>query len=148
TRTEFLKFLGAAQARLEHEPITFNPEDVQAVGQGLRAAIAQQNYTCYACVIMPDHIHILIRKHKHHAEEMIFHLQRESHLSPRDHGLINLEHPVWGGHGWKVCLDEPEDIRRTIRYIEKNPLPLKMPVQKWDFVTEYDGWPLHPGHSP
>lgn len=25
-------------------------------------------YTCYACAIMPDHIHLLIRKHKHLAE--------------------------------------------------------------------------------
>jgi REP element-mobilizing transposase RayT len=147
-RRELLTFFDKAHALLDHEPLVFNEKDVDAIAQGFRIAIAQQKYTCYACVIMPDHIHILIRKHKHQAEEMIAHLQRESHLALRDSGLVNHEHPVWGGHGWKVFLDEPDDIRRTIRYIEKNPIPLKMPVQKWDFVKAYDGWPLHPGHSP
>jgi hypothetical protein len=27
-------------------------------------------------------------------------------------------------------------------------LPLGLPAQKWPFVNPYDGWPLHPGHSP
>ena len=47
-----------------------------------------------------------------------------------------------------MFLDHPDEIRRTVIYIEKNPLPLKLPKQQWPFVKEYDGWPLHPGHSP
>lgn len=73
---------------------------------------------------MPDHVHILIRKHKHLAEEMIQNLQRESHLLLRRRGLRDLEHPVWGGPGWKVFLDHPEEIRRTVKYIEKNPVKI------------------------
>jgi hypothetical protein len=38
-------------------------------------------------------------------------------------------------------------VRRTIRYVEDNPLPYRMPRQKWGFVTPYNNWPLHPGHS-
>jgi hypothetical protein len=49
--------------------------------------------------------------------------------------------------GWKVFLDHPDEIRRTIVYIDENPLPYGLPIQRWDFVTPYDGWPLHPGHS-
>jgi hypothetical protein len=41
-----------------------------------------------------------------------------------------------------VHLETPDDIRRTIRYIERNPLPLGLPVQRWPFVRQYDGWPL------
>jgi REP element-mobilizing transposase RayT len=33
------------------------------------------NYTCYACAIMPDHVHLLIRKHKNLSEEMIEKIQ-------------------------------------------------------------------------
>jgi len=59
------------------------------------------------------------------------------------------EHPTWaGGDGWKVFLDHPDEIRRTIGYIEKNPLSARLPPQHWGFVVRYDGWPLHPGHSP
>ena len=47
-----------------------------------------------------------------------------------------------------MFLDEPEDIRRTIGYVEKNPAERGLPRQAWEFVKVYDGWPLHPGHSP
>ena len=55
-----------------------------------------------------------------------------------------MDRPVWGGHGWKVFLDEPADIWRTIGYVEHNP---RIP-QLWPFVTPYDNWPLHVGHNP
>jgi hypothetical protein len=61
---------------------------------------------------------------------------------------FDLEHPVWGGRGWKVFLDTPTDIERTIGYIEKNPVKIGQPLQNWPFVKKYDGWPLHPGHDP
>ena len=41
----------------------------------------------------------------------------------------------------------PDEIRRTITYVENNPLPYHLPVQRYDFVTPYDNWPLHQGHS-
>ncbi|OYW15876.1 MAG: hypothetical protein B7Z55_14690, partial [Planctomycetales bacterium 12-60-4] len=49
-------------------------------------------------------------------------------------------HPVWGGPGWKVFLNNQRDVERTIRYIEDNPLKARMAPQSWEFVTSYDGW--------
>jgi REP element-mobilizing transposase RayT len=97
---------------------------------------------------MPDHVHIIIRKHKHRAEQMLANLQESSRLRFRSVGLGTNDHPVWGGPGWKVFLDTPTDIRRTIHYIEQNPVRWGLACQRWSFVTPYDGWPLHPGHSP
>jgi REP element-mobilizing transposase RayT len=97
---------------------------------------------------MPDHVHILIRKHKHQAEDMLENFQETSRLRLRNAGLRSPDHPVWGGPGWKVFLDTPTDIRRTIRYIEANPPQWRLPRQQWSFVKPYDGWPLYPGHSP
>ena len=57
-------------------------------------------------------------------------------------------HPVWGGAGWKVFLDHPDEVRRTIGYIEENPMKIGLPRQRWEYICDYDGWPLHPGHSP
>lgn len=79
---------------------------------------------------------------------MIANLQRESHLSLRNAGFFDLEHPVWGGHGWSVFLDEPEDVWRTIRYIGRNQTESILPPEAYPFVQAYDNWPLHPGHSP
>ena len=39
--------------------------------------------------------------------------------------------------------ESPDDIRRTIRYIEDNPLKLGLPAQAWSFVTPYNNRPFH-----
>jgi hypothetical protein len=54
---------------------------------------------------------------------------------------------MWCRGGWKIFLDHPDEVRRTIRYVENNPLPYRMPKQNWEFVTSYDNWPLHDGYS-
>ena len=84
----------------------------------------------------------LIRKHPDPYEMMINNLQRESHLHLREQGFRDLRHPVWGGPGWKVFLDAPDDIRRTIPYIENNPTKMRLPRQSWDFVAPYNNWPF------
>jgi REP element-mobilizing transposase RayT len=93
-----------------------------------------------ACAIMPDHVHILIRKHRQEAPEMIERLQDASCYAVRDCALRSPEHPVWTEGGWKGFLETAEDIRRTIRYIELNPVKIGRPRQVWDFVHPYDGW--------
>ena len=122
--------------------------EIGVVGQGLGEAIAERRYTCYACAVMPDHVHLLIRKHRHQAEEMIENSQNASRLRLRTAGARTPDHPTWGGPGWRVFLDHPTVIRRTVRYIENNPVKWKLPRQRWPFVVQYDGWPLHPGHNP
>lgn len=141
-------FYQSAEGVLKFELLTFGREEVQSIAAAFEETIREQRYTCYACAIVPDHVHVLIRKHKHRAEEMIANLQQSSRLRLRKSGFGSSNHPVWGGPGWKVFQDHPDDIRRTIRYIEANPIKLGMSAQEWGFVKEYDGWPLHPGHSP
>jgi len=141
-------FFKNSEALLRFPVLTFTDRDIRCIANAFEEEIAGQRYTCYACAMMPDHVHILIRKHKHPAEEMIRNLQRASHLALRREGLVDLEHPVWGGPGWKVFLDCPEDVWRTVKYIQDNPINARLPAQSWSFVKEYDDWPLHPGHDP
>ena len=103
-------------------------------------------YTCYACAIMPDRVHLLIRKHRDKAEQMIEHFQDASREAIVEAGLRDRDHPVWGGPGWKVFLETREDIERVVRYIEENPIRARRPKQTWDFVIRYDGW--LPGLAP
>ena len=140
-------FYQSAQDWLRHELLTFDGRAVSIIADAFTEAIAAQKYTCYACAVMPDHVHVLIRKHKHSAEQMIAHLQDVSRLRLRETDLRTADHPVWGGPGWKVFLDHPDDVRRTIRYVEDNPRKMRLADQRWPFVVGYDGWPLHPGHS-
>lgn len=129
--------------------LTFDEAARTVIGEAFREVVADRQYTCYACAIMPDHVHILIRKHKDSVEVMAEKLKGRSRLHVDAAGLRDGRHPTWtGGDGWSVFLDHPKEIRRTIPYIERNPEKAGLPKQTWPFVKEYDGWPLHPGHSP
>lgn len=143
------EFYEEAADLLKHPLLSFSGIDRSEVASAFADVIAQQRYTCYACAVMPDHVHLVIRKHKHEAEEMTQFLKEASRSRLVAQGLRAPTHPIWtGGNGWSVFLDHPDEIRRTIRYVELNPIKIGLPAQPWPFVTTYDGWPLHPGHSP
>ena len=144
---EIRDFYQSATPILEFPIRPFTRDEVSVIAGSFSEAISSNRYTCYACAIMPDHVHVLIRKHKHLAEEMIQNLQRESHVGLRNAGCFDMDHPIWGGCGWKVFLDDPADIWRTVKYIKGNPLRIGLPEQNWAFVKKYDGWPLTRGHS-
>ncbi len=142
------EFQEKASEVLKYSLLKFNPPEVKIITNAFADEITRQCYTCYACAIMPDHVHILIRKHKHTAEEMIENLQEYSRSRLRKANPKLCDHPVWGGEGWKVFLNHPTEVRGIIRYIEENPIKWGLPRQKWPFVAEYNNWPLHPGHKP
>jgi REP element-mobilizing transposase RayT len=146
---EVRRFYEETARVLQHPLLTFDEAERNEIAAAFRLAIEEQHYTCYACAIMPDHVHLLIRKHRHQAEEMIEALKEASRARLREVGHRPADHPTWTTRGgWKVFLGHPDEVRRTIGYIERNPLPLGLPRQQWPFVKTYDGWPLHPGHSP
>jgi len=91
---------------------------------------------------MPDHVHMLIRKHRDHAETMIDELQNSSRYKLIAEERRAPTHPVWaGGRGWKVFLYTAEDFVRVIEYILQNPIKAGRPAQNnWWFVKEYGGW--------
>jgi REP element-mobilizing transposase RayT len=60
---------------LKDELLTFTPREIEIIANSFSTVISEQGYTCYGCAIMPDHVHLVIRKHKNLAEKMIEHLQ-------------------------------------------------------------------------
>jgi len=137
---EIGEFRRLAAEQLKHDLRMFGDCEIAVVGAAFGRAIAEHSYTCYACAVMPDHAHLVIRKHRDQAEDMIANLQ----VASRD-ALVNAEvfpksHPVWGGPGWWPFLNTADDIRRVVRYVEENPIKARRPVQTWEFVKAYDGW--------
>lgn len=137
---EIKHFYEQARSVLMHPLLTFDDRDIDLVGEGFAQVIQERRYTCYACAIMPDHVHVLIRKHRDRAEEMIENLHNVSREKLVMAGRRDSSHPVWGGPGWKVFLFSSEDFVRVIEYIRQNPIKAGRPPQHWGFVKEYDGW--------
>jgi REP element-mobilizing transposase RayT len=123
-------------------------DEIDIVGHAIGEAIAEYRYTCYACAVLPDHVHMVIRKHRHKAEEMVNFMQESTRNRLIVLGKRSLDHPVWSTGGWEGFLDSPRAVRARIGYIERNPGKHGLGRQVWAFVKEYDDWPFHPGHSP
>ncbi len=137
-----------AAPRLKHPLLKFNDEQMNAVGSAFARVIEQHQYTCYACAILPDRTHLIVRKHRDTAEEILEKLQHDSRAALIDIGGCAEDHPVWAKGGWRGFLDTPVAIRACIRYVDRNLVKEGNRKQSWPFVVAYDGWPLHPGHNP
>lgn len=140
TRKVLREFQRAAALVLREPPLLFGDQEVAAIGNAFAQVIRSRNYTCYACAVMPDHVHLLIRKHRDSAEMMIEALQDASRDAVRECGQRYPLHPVWTDGGWKGFLETRADFQRIIRYIRENPLKISLPLQHWDFVQPYNGW--------
>jgi REP element-mobilizing transposase RayT len=112
----------------------------EAIGEALRA----QGYTCYACAICGNHIHLLIRTHKDDALTMWNHFAENirSRLRLRFPSEIAPQHPVISARPYKVFLYDTDEVWDRIDYVEQNPMKEK-PAQRWEFVAEYDNFPFH-----
>ena len=137
---EIRQFYDKARDVLKHPLLSFSDEEINLVGAAFEEVIQQRKYTCYGCAIMPDHVHILIRKHRDRGEAMVENLQNASRAKLIEIGKRAPTHPVWAGPGWKVFLFKPEDFLRVADYIWKNPIKANRPAQTWSFVKKYDGW--------
>lgn len=137
SRPEVKSFFRKAAPRLEHDILWFSSANRQAISKAFRDVMHVQGYTCYACAIMPNHAHLVIRKHSEKAETMIRHLKTASARALCDQGFADEEHPIWSGDPFKKFLFTPEDVHRTIGYVEANPPNAKLPRQAYEFVTPY-----------
>ena len=75
-RETIAAFQAQAEELLKFDRLSFDAAQRRTVGQVIGQVIAARRYTCYAAAIMPDHVHLLIRKHRDPAEEMVGHFQQ------------------------------------------------------------------------
>ena len=142
-RSTVREFYAEAEGRLQFPATRFDALQRNEIGGAFAEVIRKHHYTCYACAIMPEHVHLVIRKHRDSAEVMIEKFQHESREWLIERGAVPHDHPVWTKNGWRVFLDSPDTVWARIRYVEGNPVKEGLVVQRWPFVVPYDNWPFH-----
>ena len=70
---------------------------------------------------------------------MIEQLQRDSATWLRRLADVSDEHPVWSNDKFKKFLSTPEDVERTICYVQEKPVREDLPPKQLDFVQPYRG---------
>ncbi len=142
-------FYERAAAELKHPLLQLDGAAIDTVAASFADMVTAQKYTCWACAIMPDHVHILIRKRRDSAEQMIERLQNGARDGLTGRSMRDGDHPVrTGGAGRSTFLDHPDDVERTIRSISGNPASMRLPQQRCSSVMTHDRWPLHEGYDP
>ena len=68
---ELRKFQKTASEVLTHKTFQFTLEEVFITAESIRQVIEEHEYTCYQAAFMPDHVHLVMRRHRHYAEQMI-----------------------------------------------------------------------------
>ena len=143
SREELRDYRRKIDPLLRHPLIWFDGAKRQALADAFAQVLASRRYTCYACAIMSNHAHLLIRRHRDRAEEMIEVLWKTSAAVLRALPDVPDDHPIWALDPYKRYKNTPDEVRQCIQYIRDNPLQVAEPPQHWPFVTAYDGWPYH-----
>ncbi len=131
---------------LQFPPVSFTGIQAQQIAMGFKSAIAKSGYIFYACSILPEHIHLVVRRHETEFIRIIGHLKREASMALYQAAL----HPFhgqtrkggqavscWAEKGWSVYLNSLDAVVAAIRYVERNPEKEGKPRQRWSFVAPF-----------
>lgn len=145
SRPELKEFHAKHEELLNFPIFWINDEKREGIAQAICEVIDSQGYTCYACAICGNHVHLLVRTHKHDALTIWNNFAEgiRHRLRLRFPHEISPHHPVISARPYKVFLYNPEQVWERIGYVEGNPLKEKLPPQRWEFVVPYDNFPFH-----
>jgi len=136
-----------AKRHLQYPAVRFNGLQARAVARGIGDISATLKLGIHACCVMPDHVHLVVARHKETIERITGFLKRSATRRLTQEGL----HPLsgfrssrgrvpspWVRCGWQVYLDAPKRVTRAINYVNGNPVKAGMKPQRWSFVQPYD----------
>jgi hypothetical protein len=142
-RAVLRSFYQQATPLLKHTSLWFDANLRDCAGASFAETIAARRYTCWACAVLQNHAHVCIRRHRDVDTVVWDQLATQSASALRKAAGVVDDHPIWADRPYAVFLETPDDIRRTVAYIEGNPEKEGLPPQRWSFVQPYNGWPFH-----
>lgn len=153
TAEEFRQ-LALAKQSLLYPSVQFNDRQIELVGLSFQEYFQSHPAEVWACSILPDHVHLVIGRHKFKMEQLVRLLKGAATkrlLQENQHPLFGYldrksETPSpWSVGKWIVYLDSEEAIVQAIRYVEDNPEKEDRSRQHWSFVLPFGGLNLGAG---
>lgn len=136
-----------AKKHLKYPPVIFDGLQARAVGRGFGSYIQKSDLVVYACAILPDHVHLVIQRHRLTIEQIMIKLKAAATmqlLAESRHPFQKIvlpdgQHPkVFAREGRHVFLNNVDEIEGRISYVRENPIKAGLPEQFWSFVREYE----------
>jgi len=135
-----------AKTALSRPAVVLTGKQARAIVRGFGKYITASSIQVYACAIMPDHAHLVVLRHRYNIETIANLLKgaattalNEENLHPfADRPYRNGKLPSpWARREWPVFLEDDNDIRRSVKYVNNNPTKDGMRPQKYSFVQRY-----------
>jgi REP element-mobilizing transposase RayT len=143
SRQELRAFQKQAEPLLDFSRFWIDDAKRQAIGKAFAKVIAERKYTVWACAILSNHAHMVVRRHRDDAREIWRQFANGTLAAVRDFSDVGIDHPVWSTRPYKAFLKTPKEVRGRINDVNGNPQKEKLPPQHFDFVLPYDNWPFH-----
>lgn len=140
-RTEIKAFYAKAAPLLQHPVFWIDPAKRQAIADAFALAAKEVGYTVWACAILRNHAHLLVRRHRdwgHTIWDVFAGYAREALRAFPD---VGLDHPVWSDRPYVVFCYDPPGVRGRVKYINDNWEKEGLEPILYPFVQPYDGWP-------
>jgi REP element-mobilizing transposase RayT len=142
-RHQLKSFYRDAVPPLRHVPLWFNTERRSTLADAVSKTITARRYTCWACTILSNHMHLCVRRHRNSDEVIWNQFAQATAQALKSDREIPPDHHIWADRPYAIFLENPSDIRRVIDYIVGNPVKEGLPPQRYDFSRPYDNWPFH-----
>lgn len=136
-RTELKDFHRQAEPLLEQDVLWFDGRMRTTIAQSFASTAANFGYTIWACAVMRNHAHLVVRRHKQPYQVMWRTLAEASRQSLGVVAEVSPRHRVWGERPFSRYLYTPGDIRTRIQYVKDNPGKEGLAPQEWEFVVTY-----------
>jgi hypothetical protein len=137
SKPELRQHLQQGQALLNHPLVWFDAAMRDAIAQGFADLIVREGYTCWACAVLRNHAHLVMRVHRDRHDAMWRKLADESRLRLIELMHVPDSHPVWSERTYARFCYTPDGVRGRVGYVEKNPAKEGLGAQRWWFVAAY-----------
>ena len=143
SKRELREFYRAAEGRLDYPTLWFDEPARLVIASAFEQVCKQNGYTAWACAVLQNHAHLLLRTHRDKGHLMWEYAAVAARDALWDAELVTRGHPVWSNRPFARFKTSVPEVRRCVKYIEDNPEKHGLPPQVYPWVVEYDGYPYH-----
>ena len=145
---EYAAWRSTAQRALKYPAVSLSGRQALSVGQAMGKFLRNNGLTYWACSILPEHVHLVLARHRYKVEQaanLLKGVAQSQLVDDGSHPLLAFRQvqrrvpSMWADRCWKVYLDSEQAIENAIRYVEENPVREGKPRQTWSFVRPFEG---------
>lgn len=143
-----LQWQHRAKEKLKYPEVFFTGQQALAVARGFAVAIGKSGFTVWACSILPQHVHMVIARHRFKVEYIAGLFKGEATKALNELSLnpmSNFERwdgktpSPWTVKSYRGFLESEQEIEDAIAYVLENPIKEGKKRQQWQFVTPFAG---------